>query len=37
MTGLGPRGVNRRGDLLFGPLPLTTILYMGVASKPEAP
>jgi 2-polyprenyl-6-hydroxyphenyl methylase/3-demethylubiquinone-9 3-methyltransferase len=36
MTGLGPRGVNRRGDLLFGLLPLTTILYMGVAWKPEA-
>lgn len=34
MTGLGPRGVNRRLDLVFGPLPLTTILYMGVAQKP---
>lgn len=33
-TGLGPRGVNRRLDLVFGPMPLTTILYMGVAQKP---
>lgn len=35
MTGLGPRGVNRRLDLTFGPLPLTAILYMGLARKPE--
>jgi 2-polyprenyl-6-hydroxyphenyl methylase/3-demethylubiquinone-9 3-methyltransferase len=34
ITGLGPRGINRRFDLTFGPLPLTTILYMGVARKP---
>lgn len=33
-TGLGPRGINRRLDLTFGPLPLTTILYMGIARKP---
>lgn len=33
-TGLGPRGLNRRFDLTFGRLPLTTILYMGSASKP---
>ncbi|MBK5926777.1 bifunctional 2-polyprenyl-6-hydroxyphenol methylase/3-demethylubiquinol 3-O-methyltransferase UbiG [Rhodobaculum claviforme] len=33
-TGLGPRGINRRGDLTFGRLPLTAILYMGVARKP---
>jgi 2-polyprenyl-6-hydroxyphenyl methylase / 3-demethylubiquinone-9 3-methyltransferase len=33
-TGLGPRGVNRRLDLTFGPLPLTAILYMGTARKP---
>ncbi len=32
-TGLGPRGVNRRLDLTFGPLPLTAILYMGTARK----
>ena len=34
-TGLGPRGINRRLDLTFGPLPLTAILYMGLARKPE--
>lgn len=34
MTGLGPRGINGRFDLTFGPLPLTAILYMGVARKP---
>ena len=33
MTGLGPRGINRRFDLTFGPLPLTAVLYMGVARK----
>lgn len=33
-TGLGPRGINRRFDLTFGPLPLTAILYMGIARKP---
>lgn len=33
-TGLGPRGVSRRGDITFGRLPLTTILYMGTARKP---
>ena len=36
-TGLGPRGLNRRGDLSFGRLPLTTILYMGTARKPAMP
>ncbi|TVP71811.1 MAG: 3-demethylubiquinone-9 3-O-methyltransferase [Rhodobacteraceae bacterium] len=35
-TGLGPRGITRRGDLTFGRLPLTAILYMGVARKPSA-
>ncbi len=34
VTGLGPRGINRRLDLTFGPLPLTAILYMGTARKP---
>jgi 2-polyprenyl-6-hydroxyphenyl methylase / 3-demethylubiquinone-9 3-methyltransferase len=34
ITGLGPRGINRRFDLTFGPLPLTAVLYMGVARKP---
>jgi len=32
--GLGPRGVNRRGDLVFGPLPLRTVIYLGLAHKP---
>jgi 2-polyprenyl-6-hydroxyphenyl methylase/3-demethylubiquinone-9 3-methyltransferase len=35
-TGLGPRGMNRRLDLTFGPLPLTAILYMGDARKVAA-
>jgi 2-polyprenyl-6-hydroxyphenyl methylase/3-demethylubiquinone-9 3-methyltransferase len=35
ITGLGPCGVNRRLDLKFGPLPVTAILYMGIARKPE--
>ena len=34
VTGLGPRGISLRGDLRFGRLPLTTILYMGTAQKP---
>ena len=34
ITGLGPRGLNRRLDLTFGPLPLTTVLFMGIATKP---
>ncbi|KIT16749.1 bifunctional 2-polyprenyl-6-hydroxyphenol methylase/3-demethylubiquinol 3-O-methyltransferase UbiG [Jannaschia aquimarina] len=33
-TGLGPRGVNRRGDPVFGRLPSKAIIYMGVARKP---
>lgn len=33
-TGLGPRGINRRGDFVFGPLPSRAIIYMGVATKP---
>ena len=33
MTGLGPRGINRRGDLTFGRVPMKTIIYMGTASK----
>ena len=35
MTGLGPRGINRRGDFTFGRLPGTAIIYMGTARKPE--
>ncbi len=34
MTGLVPRGINRRFDLTFGPLPVTAILYMAIARKP---
>ncbi len=34
-TGLGPRGLTRRGDLTFGPLPLMTVQYMGLARKPD--
>jgi len=33
MTGLGPRGLNRRGDPTFGRLPVKTVLYMGIARK----
>lgn len=32
-TGLGPRGISLRGDLRFGRLPMTSILYMGTARK----
>lgn len=31
--GLGPRGLTRRGDFTFGPLPSTAIIYMGIARK----
>ncbi|MGL4440815.1 MAG: bifunctional 2-polyprenyl-6-hydroxyphenol methylase/3-demethylubiquinol 3-O-methyltransferase UbiG [Bosea sp. (in: a-proteobacteria)] len=34
MVGLGPRGLNRRGDFIFGQLPGTAIIYMGTARKP---
>ncbi|MEM1065734.1 MAG: bifunctional 2-polyprenyl-6-hydroxyphenol methylase/3-demethylubiquinol 3-O-methyltransferase UbiG [Pseudomonadota bacterium] len=34
-TGLGPRGLTRRGDFTFGPMPLKTVIYMGTARKPE--
>lgn len=34
-TGLGPRGMTRRGDFTFGRLPGTVIIYMGTARKPE--
>ena len=34
MTGLGPRGINRRFDLKFGQLPLMAVLYMGLSRKP---
>ena len=35
-VGLGPRGVTLRGDLTFGRVPLTAVLYMGSARKPDA-
>jgi 2-polyprenyl-6-hydroxyphenyl methylase/3-demethylubiquinone-9 3-methyltransferase len=35
IIGLGPRGLNRRLCLTFGPLPLTTVLFMGIATKQE--
>ena len=34
LTGLGPRGINMRGDLMFGQLPVKAIIYMGSAVKP---
>lgn len=34
LTGLGPRGINKRGDLTFGQLPLKAVIYMGSAVKP---
>ena len=34
-TGLGPRGIDRNGDFTFGRLPMKTIIYMGLARKPE--
>lgn len=36
-TGLGPRGINRRGDIVFGPLPFQSVIYMGFARKPKGP
>lgn len=35
LTGLGPRGMNRKGDLIFGQLPLKVVIYMGSAEKPQ--
>ena len=34
-TGLGPRGLNRRGDITFGKLLIKAVLYMGIARLPE--
>lgn len=34
ITGLGPTGLNRRFDPVFGRVPFTWILYMGYATKP---
>lgn len=36
-TGLGPRGMSLRGDLKFGRLPLTSVIYMGSAQKLSHP
>ena len=36
MTGLGPRGISKRGDPTFGPFPSKMILYMGIAVKQAA-
>lgn len=36
ITGLGPRGVNRRFDPVFGPLPITSVIYMGHAVRTQA-
>ena len=36
MTGLGPRGINRRLDITFGRLPVLTIQYMGLAKRGAA-
>ncbi|MEM1383277.1 MAG: bifunctional 2-polyprenyl-6-hydroxyphenol methylase/3-demethylubiquinol 3-O-methyltransferase UbiG [Pseudomonadota bacterium] len=33
ITGLGPWGVDRRLDPVFGPLPLTAVIYMGHATR----
>ncbi|MEL6838989.1 MAG: bifunctional 2-polyprenyl-6-hydroxyphenol methylase/3-demethylubiquinol 3-O-methyltransferase UbiG [Pseudomonadota bacterium] len=33
-VGLGPRGINRRGDFVFGRLPGTIVIFMGTAQKP---
>lgn len=33
MVGLGPRGINGRGDFIFGRVPGTMIIYMGTATK----
>jgi 2-polyprenyl-6-hydroxyphenyl methylase/3-demethylubiquinone-9 3-methyltransferase len=34
MTGLGPRGLTRRGDFTFGRVPVKLVIYMGLARKP---
>ena len=31
MKGLAPRGINRRMDFTFGPFPMKSVIYMGVA------
>ncbi len=34
-VGLGPSGINRRGDFIFGRLPGTFVIFMGTAQKPK--
>ncbi len=36
MTGLGPRGLDRRLDITFGPVPTTAILYVGHARMTQS-
>lgn len=36
LAGLGPVGVNRRLDFVFGVTPVTWILYLGAAQTPDA-
>jgi len=36
ITGLGPRGIDRNFNLTFGQLPITAVMYMGVARKPKS-
>ncbi len=33
ITGLGPRGLTRRGDLTFGTLPFPWVIYIGTAER----
>ena len=35
MVGLGPRGINGKGDFTFGRVPGTMIIYMGTARKTD--
>jgi 2-polyprenyl-6-hydroxyphenyl methylase/3-demethylubiquinone-9 3-methyltransferase len=35
MVGLGPRGINGKGDFTFGRVPGTMIIYMGTARKSD--
>ena len=33
-VGLGPRGIDRRDDLIFGRVPTCAVIYMGTARRP---
>lgn len=37
MAGLGPSGLNRQLDIVFGRLPILSLMYMGYAAKIDAP